>query len=96
MTLPLCPKSSKPSLTFIANKHTHTVNGQVAKALNALVAAQDGGITAQEVAGWAFRLAAYVFILRTEYGLTIITKQQKHKDGWHARYVLSTPVTPVQ
>jgi len=69
------------------------VTGQTAKALHALVAAGDKGITAMECGGWAFRLAAYVRELRKR-GLAIETMRERHDDagGWHGRYVLRSAV----
>lgn len=71
------------------------VTGQCAKALAALVKAGDAGITAQEVAGWAYRLAAYVHTLRQSYGLVIALLKEVHGPAgqWHGRYVLLSPVT---
>ena len=69
------------------------VRGQVAKALVALVSGGDRGVSALEVAGWAYRLAAYCYELRTRYGLAIRTEREEHPGGWHGRHVLETPVT---
>ena len=69
------------------------VRGQVAKALIALVSGGDRGVSALEVAGWAYRLAAYCHELRTRYGLAIRTEREEHPGGWHGRHVLETPVT---
>lgn len=69
-----------------------TVSGQVAKALVAMVGAGVAGVTAQEVAGWAYRLGAYVHTLRRDYGLTIETVHEPHDGGWHGRYRLLCPV----
>lgn len=67
--------------------------GQVARTLLSLKKAGGQGITALEVSSWAFRLASYVFILRRDYKLTIETRKEEHSGGWHARYILHTPVT---
>lgn len=67
--------------------------GQVAKALIALVSGGDRGVSALEVAGWAYRLAAFCDELRTRYGLVIRTERKEHPGGWHGRHVLETPVT---
>lgn len=69
------------------------VRGQTAKALIALVNGGDRGVTALEVATWAFRFAAYCHDLRTRYGLSIRTEREEHPGGWHGRHVLETPVT---
>lgn len=69
------------------------VAGQVAKALVALVKAGGEGVTALEVNSWAYRLGAYVHTLRHDFGLIIETCKETHEGGWHARYVLHSPVT---
>lgn len=69
------------------------VRGQTAKALIALVAEGDRGVSALEVASWAYRLAAYCHELRTRYGLAIRTEREEHPGGWHGRHILETPVT---
>ena len=68
------------------------VTGQVAKALAALVHSGAAGVTALEVSSWAYRLGAYVHTLRREFGLAIETVREPHDWGWHARYVLHSPV----
>jgi len=73
-----------------------TVSGQIAKALLALVAAGGNGVTALEVASWAFRFAAYVHELRHAYGLAIEMEREPHEGGWHGRYVLRSPVSIVE
>ena len=74
------------------------VRGQVAKTLLALVRAGKRGVTALEVATWAFRLSAYVHDLRHNFGLAIEMVREPHENGWHGRYVLHTTITlePVQ
>lgn len=69
-----------------------TVTGQTAKALLALVGAGSKGVTALEVAGWAYRFAAYCHDLRHKHGLAIETVHESHDSGWHGRYVLLSPV----
>ena len=69
------------------------VAGQEAKALLELVRAGSAGRTALEVATWAYRFGAYVWKLRHRYGLAIETRRELHEGGWHARYVLVSPVT---
>ena len=66
--------------------------GQIARALLALVEASDSGCTALDVSTWAFRFAAYCHDLRHRYGLSIRTDREEHRDGWHGRHVLETPV----
>lgn len=70
------------------------VTGQDAKALRALVAAGAKGVTALEVASWAYRLGAYVHRLRHDHGLDIETLREPHGNpgDWHGRYVLHSPV----
>lgn len=69
-----------------------TVTGQDAKTLSALVGAGVRGVTALEVNSWAYRLGAYVYSLRHNCGLAIETVREPHEGGWHARYVLRSPV----
>lgn len=68
------------------------VRGQTAKALAALVHAGASGVTAQEVAGWSYRFAAYVHTLRTIHSLPIETLHEQHDNGWHGRYVLHATI----
>ena len=88
-----------PKLYCQAIAHTCTgdrpfiVRGQLAKALIALVSGGDCGVSALEVATWAYRFAAYCHLLRTRHGLAIRTEREEHPGGWHGRHVLETPVT---
>lgn len=66
--------------------------GRVAQTIVALDAAKARGVTAAELSCWAYRLGAYVHLLRHDYGLEIITLREEHDGGWHGRYVLVTPV----
>ena len=68
------------------------VRGQTGKALVALVAGGDRGVSALEVATWAYRLAGYCYFLRRDFGLSIRTEREDHPGGWHGRHVLETPV----
>lgn len=68
------------------------VRGQTAKALIALVSEGDRGVSALEVASWAYRLAAYCHELRSRHGLAIRTEREEHSGGWHGRHVLESPV----
>ena len=70
-----------------------TVRGQTAKALLWLHASGKKGVTAAEVATWAYRFSAYCFDLRHKHGLTIVTHKEPHEGGWHGRHELTTPVT---
>lgn len=69
------------------------VVGQTAKALLTLIRAGGTGITALEVGTWAFRLAAYVHVLRHQFGLNICMEHEAHVGGWHGRYMLRSAVT---
>lgn len=73
-----------------------TVTGQNAKALLALVKAGAAGVTALDVAAWAFRLAAHCHVLRHRHRLSIFTLWEGHEGGRHARYVLRSSVTILQ
>jgi hypothetical protein len=70
---------------------TFTVSGQNAKAIRALVLAGEQGVTALEVATWAYRFAAYCHELRKQ-GLDIETLREAHNGGWHGRHALRTLV----
>ncbi|GGE05570.1 hypothetical protein GCM10011529_09950 [Polymorphobacter glacialis] len=84
---------AQPVITAIGPRGPMTVNGQVAKSLEALIRCGTAGVTALEVASWAYRLGAYVHNLRRDYGLVIETMRETHEGGWHGRYVLHSPVT---
>lgn len=73
-----------------------TVTGQFARTLLALVNAGAKGVTALDVAAWAFRLSHYVHHLRHKCGLSIETLQEAHDGGKHGRYVLRSSVTILQ
>ena len=83
----------EPAVTAIGPFGRFTVTGQTARALVALVKAGPAGLTALEVNSWAYRLGAYVHLLRRDNGLAIVTEREKHDGGWHGRYVLCCPVT---
>jgi hypothetical protein len=71
-----------------------SVAGKRAMTLCALVSNGDNGVIALELSNtWALRLGAYVHDLRKQ-GLAIETVREPHDDmgGWHARYVLHSPV----
>lgn len=70
----------------------HHINGKVAKSLTALIMSGNSGITALEVSSWAFRLAAYIHILRTKYDIDIVTIDEPHDGGIHGRYILKDKV----
>lgn len=82
--------SKKLALIFKkqGEERTHFVKGRNAQALLWLIYKAEGGVTALEVSSWALRLGAYVFVLRHDYGLSIITVREPHDGGNHGRYVL--------
>ena len=92
--------ASKLTLRFrIAGSDiTHTVRGQEARSLAALVAAGSAGITALEVSTWALRLAHYCYKLK-KLGLTIDCEREPHggiAPGKHGRYRLKTAVEIIE
>lgn len=86
------PAHPRLKVLFEAEGRMSEVQGQCARALLALVAAGPSGVTALEVQGWAYRLAAYVFDLRQRHGLSVVTEREQHPGGWHGRHILLTPV----
>lgn len=78
------------------DNQSFTVIGQFARTLLALIDAGAKGVTALDLASWAFRLSHYVLILRHKHGLSIITQLEAHEGGKHARYVLRSSVTILQ
>ncbi len=62
--------------------------GQKCRSLIALIKSNNEGITSLEVSCWAFRLAAYICELRHKFDLNIVTKDEPHDGGYHARYHL--------
>ena len=64
---------------------------QERRALSALIKAGSQGVAALELSSWAYRLGAYVHILRRDYGLAIDTLREPQDGRWHGRYVLHTP-----
>src|SRR4051812_25554601 len=73
-------------------EQTYFAKGRNAQALLWLQHREKNGVTAAEVSSWALRLGAYVFVLRHNYGLPIITIREPHEGGNHARYVLREPI----
>jgi len=84
--------TKRRSIQIEAHGCRHHISGQSAKALVALIEAGPKGVTAFEVASWAYRFAAYCHDLRKNYGLNIETLREAHPGGWHGRHVLRTPV----
>jgi hypothetical protein len=69
------------------------VSGREAETLLMLASSPFRRVQAYDFRGGPpFRLGAYVFDLR-QMGLTIRTERVEHGIGWHAAYVLETPVT---
>lgn len=85
--------TARRTLCAIGPDGAFVVTGQTAKALDALMAAGRLGITALEVDSWAYRLGAYVHVLRHRHGLAIELRKEPHEGGWHGRYVLHSAVT---
>ena len=83
----------KPWVVFVGPFGRFSVAGQAGRALVALAKAGKQGVTALEVNSWAYRLGAYVHLLRHDYRLPIETVREKHDGGWHARYILRCAVT---
>ena len=86
------PRHRKRVVHAIGPAGRIAVTGQEARALEALIERGAAGVTSLEVASWAYRLGAYIFDLRHDYGLAIETIREEHDGGWHARYVLRSPV----
>lgn len=72
----------------VDGERAFTVTGQTARALLALVKAGPKGCTAMEVSSWAYRFAAYAFVLIHDHGLAIVTEREDHPGGWHGRHIL--------
>jgi len=89
-------KRAYPIVRFClaANDNTPAmVRGRNAETLLMLHEKGLRGLTAYDFAGGPpFRLGAYIANLRS-LGLSIETLRDEHDCGWHARYVLQTPVT---
>ncbi len=73
-------------------KVIHITSRTVARTIAALASKGQHGVTALEMSSWAFRLGAYIHILKRDYGLDIVTLREEHPHGWHGRYVLHTPI----
>ena len=89
-------KRAYPIVIFClaANNNTPAmVRGRNAETLLMLHEKGLRGLTAYDFAGGPpFRLSGYVMVLRGP-DLSIETLRDEHDCGWHARYVLQTPVT---
>lgn len=83
----------EPTIVFVGPLGRFSVSGQPALTLVTLSVVGKKGLTALEANSWAYRLGAYVHILRRDYRLPIETVREEHDGGWHARYVLRCAVT---
>ena len=88
--------NKKLTAKFRLNKNSQirefVLNGRDCQALIALVEAKQKGVTALGISSWALRLSAYIFNLRKECGLDIITNTEPHDGGHHGRYTLQDDV----
>lgn len=75
------------------SEHQLEFSGKLARTLTALIDTRHG-ITAVEVSSWAFRLAAYVHVLR-QNAIEIATEREEHPGGWHGRYFLLSDCSKV-
>lgn len=73
-------------------ERTVELSGRNAQTLQALITSGVNGITALEMSCWAYRLAAYIHILKHQYGLDITTLREPHEGGHHGRYILHSAV----
>jgi hypothetical protein len=79
----------------LKNERFFMTKGRKAQALMCLAEVGAKGITSEEVASWALRLASYIFDLKRLYGLDIQTTLEPHEGGRHARYTLFSLVEVV-
>ena len=88
--------NKKLTAKFQLNKNSQekvfVLNGRDCQTLIALVEAKQQGTTALEISSWALRLSAYIFNLRKECGLDIITNTEPHDGGHHGRYFLQDDI----
>jgi hypothetical protein len=86
-------KRFKVIARILPDGRTFTATGQEGRSLLLLQRKALNGIVVFDfVGGTAFRLAAYVCSIKQKHGLNIETKRELHDGGWHARYVLHTPI----
>lgn len=74
-----------------ADASLFSVSGKTAHVVRQL-ATRPNGITPLDLVPWCMRLSSIIHQLRHRYGLKIETVLEPHKDGFHARYFLRTPV----
>jgi hypothetical protein len=84
--------TERRTITAIGPNGPLTVSGQVARALEALIARGSAGVTALEMSSWALRLAHYIHVLRRKFGLAITIEREEHDSGWHGRYRMRSTV----
>lgn len=80
------------TFTAIQENRKIAVTGKVGRTLRCLIAAGSEGITAAQLGTWAFRLAAYIHVLRHRDGLSITMERVQVGRSWHGRYVLHSIV----
>lgn len=84
---------ANPDYPLLSERREIEVTGaRFIQTLRVLVEAGARGTTALEMSSWALRLAHYIHILRTKYGLDIETRNEPHEGGTHGRYVLKSTV----
>lgn len=67
--------------------------GRKAQTLLCLVEVGQRGLTSEEVASWALRLASYIYDLRHgKFRIGITKTMEPHEGGSHARYKLDSLV----
>ena len=84
---------ANPEFPLLSERREIEVTGaRFIQTLRALTEAGPKGVTALEMSSWALRLAHYIHILRTKYGLDIETRNEPHEGGKHGRYFLRSTV----
>lgn len=68
-----------------------SVETNIGRTLQSLIAAGEKGITQIDVAEWTYRLPAHIYTLRQNYGL-IFSKARFQNGGSWQRYILRTKV----
>ncbi len=77
---------------FNKTEKSFVTKGRKAQTLLCLVEVGQRGLTSEEIASWAYRLAAYISELRNRFGLDIETTREPHEGGEHGRYTLHSLV----
>ena len=68
------------------------VSGKVERTLMAVIFAGAEGITARRCGPWAYRLAAFIHVLRLRHELEIMMCRIQTGRSWHGSYSLESPV----